>query len=400
MNGIPINNYNPYNTQPMYRDPMVAQGMVMDSPIPDTGFAPGDVANAIRQVQKNPNDFSSEEIARARELSMQYFGKDIEFASDIGRTLKNAAFDAVDSLAFGAIPDAWGEKLGAKKLTPADEIAGMVGSTAAFFVPGIGPMATGTRLAKKILPSIAKMGTGATSAVTKLAGEGAGKVVGEGAGKVLGGVTEWLGSQNAAARVGSMIGAGFNFEEGINPLGLALGGIFPMGMKGAGAIDDAVSVASKMDAATSKLPLELEKALVSVIRNGKSVDINDMAKAFGMSTDDLMKAYERVAGNLNNINPTNAFGLGKSLVQPYKPVENLTENLVVPLGVPNPGNIKSANPLGNLGKVTPVTPTSYASVKEMRDLVSQYDMHFGKTIQDMSPEEIVKNYNYLIQNLR
>lgn len=400
MNGIPINNYNPYNTQPMYRDPMVAQGMVMDSPIPDTGFAPGDVANAIRQVQKNPNDFSSEEIARARELSMQYFGKDIEFASDIGRTLKNAAFDAVDSLAFGAIPDAWGEKLGAKKLTPADEIAGMVGSTAAFFVPGIGPMATGTRLAKKILPSIAKMGTGATSAVTKLAGEGAGKVVGEGAGKVLGGVTEWLGSQNAAARVGSMIGAGFNFEEGINPLGLALGGIFPMGMKGAGAIDDAASVASKMDAATSKLPLELEKALVSVIRNGKSVDINDMAKAFGMSTDDLMKAYERVAGNLNNINPTNAFGLGKSLVQPYKPVENLTENLVVPLGVPNPGNIKSPNPLGNLGKVTPVTPTSYASVKEMRDLVSQYDMHFGKTIQDMSPEEIVKNYNYLIQNLR
>lgn len=211
------------------------------APIPQGNIAPGDIINALRQVQMNPGDFSKDEIEAAKQMSLEYFGKPLEFKDDAIRMGKNAAFDFVDTLAFGLIPD----KIGPDKLTSSDEVAGMIGGTAGFFVPGIGPMATGTRLASKVLPSIAKMGTGGVNAVTKLAGEGAGKVVGEGASKALGGVTEWLGSQNAAARVGSMIGAGFNFEDGINPLGLALGGIFPMGMKGAGksvsqAMDDAV----------------------------------------------------------------------------------------------------------------------------------------------------------------
>jgi len=211
------------------------------APIPNAVPAPGDIMNAILAVQRNPDEFSKDEIERARQYSLEYLGKDLEFKDSIGRAGKNAAFDFVDTLAFGAIPDKWGPD----KLTQADEIAGMVGSGVGFFMPGVGPMATGTRLAGKFLPSIAKMGTGGVNAVTKLAGEGAGKVVGEGASKALDGVTDWLASPQGIARVGSAIGGGFNFEDGINPMGAALGAFFPVGVKGAGksvsqAMDDAV----------------------------------------------------------------------------------------------------------------------------------------------------------------
>ena len=122
----PITSYNAYGLQPIPTNPVYAQGAMMSGPVPQTNYAIGDIMNAIREVQRNPSGFSAEEIARARELSMQYLGKDIDFPDSVTRTLGNAAFDFVDSLAFGLIPD----KIGPHKLTSADDIAGMIGSTA------------------------------------------------------------------------------------------------------------------------------------------------------------------------------------------------------------------------------------------------------------------------------
>lgn len=213
------------------------------APIQQADPPMGDIINAILAVQRNPNVFSNDEIERAREYSMMYLGKDLVFKDDIGRAAKNAVFDFVDTLAFGAIPD----KMGPNKLTQADEIAGMIGGGAGFFMPGVGPMATGSRLAKHFLPSVAKVGAegGMVSKLLSSAGEGTGKVVTDVANKGLGVVNNFLTSPNTVARVGSAIGGGFNFEDGINPMGAVLGAIFPMGVKGGNksvsqVMDDAV----------------------------------------------------------------------------------------------------------------------------------------------------------------
>ena len=292
----PITSYNAYGLQPIPTNPVYAQGAMMSGPVPQTNYAIGDIMNAIREVQRNPSGFSAEEIARARELSMQYLGKDIDFPDSVTRTLGNAAFDFVDSLAFGLIPD----KIGPHKLTSADDIAGMVGSTAALFTPGIGPMAVGTKIAKKILPSVAKMGGGAIANVGKVAGEGAGAAAVEGIGKGAGKIAEWLKSPMAAARLGSAIGGGFNFEDGINPMGAVLGALFPMGAgKGvANAADDAANVASKLGGISALDEwmnglVKSEMATKTTKFGGFSDEVSDIAKNFGVSKDDVMKSYAK-----------------------------------------------------------------------------------------------------------
>lgn len=297
---IPNNNYNPYGYEPIQRPMIPANGMMMQAPIPDTPLAIGDVVNAIREVQRNPSGFSMDEINRARELSMQYLGKDIEFANDLGRTVANTLFDAVDTLAFGLIPDSVGEKFGAKKLSSADEIGSMIGSTAALFTPGVGPMAVSTKIAKKFLPSIAKIGTGAIANVGKVAGEGAGAAAVEGAAKGVGKVANWLGSDMAAARIGSAIGGGFNFEDGINPTGAVLGAMFPMGAKGVGAVSKVENVGTQAIKSVDDVNAilknigPLERGLYKAIKNNAPIDIKEVAKMFKISEQEVMSKYQNL----------------------------------------------------------------------------------------------------------
>lgn len=389
------------------------------APIPQGSMAPGDIINALRQVQMNPGDFSKDEIEAAKQMSLEYFGKPLEFKDDAIRMGKNAAFDFVDTLAFGLIPD----KIGPDKLTSSDEVAGMIGSTAGFFVPGIGPMATGTRLASKILPSIAKMGTGGLNAVTKLAGEGAGKVVGEGAGKALGGVTEWLGSQNAAARVGSMVGAGFNFEDGINPMGAALGAFFPAGTKGLGAVskaDDVLAAGSSANSAKAIQGLRdtpLGKEIYNRYVNGAVVYPNEyslLSKQFGVPIDeiknieevirrlvkgpsrqvplksDMLSKMDEVTEAARNASQTQYNAMANVRALPQRGTGNIegvapvniipNNNNVIPVGV------SPINPIVQSGKATlAVTP-------EMRSLVQTYARR-----NNMSDEEILSAYNLIVK---
>ncbi len=41
------------------------------APIPNAGPAPGDIMNAILAVQRNPDEFSKDEIERARQYSLE-----------------------------------------------------------------------------------------------------------------------------------------------------------------------------------------------------------------------------------------------------------------------------------------------------------------------------------------
>lgn len=442
---IPNNNYNPYGYEPIQRPMIPANGMMMQAPIPDTPLAIGDVVNAIREVQRNPSGFSMDEINRARELSMQYLGKDIEFANDLGRTVANTLFDAVDTLAFGLIPDSVGEKFGAKKLSSADEIGSMIGSTAALFTPGVGPMAVGTKIAKKFLPSVAKIGTGAIANVGKVAGEGAGAAAVEGAAKGVGKVANWLGSDMAAARIGSAIGGGFNFEDGINPTGAVLGAMFPMGAgkvnKVTSKADEAASVANKMDMATAgkvvwqQRDTPLGKMMYERYVNGKVVlpsEYQHIAKQFGVSIDDVKNTEELIRNivkspkwqipeksdmlaNLDDIN-SNAMKAHEKAYNLYteevmRPINDIAKVKALPSRTPGIEGVSPVNVLPNSGRVIPVGEAPVNPIvqmgkaqlsitPEMEKLVSQYDMFLGKNIKEMTAKEIIDSYNYLLQFLR
>ena len=318
------NNYNPYGYEPIQRPMIPANGMMMQAPIPDTPLAIGDVVNAIREVQRNPSGFSMDEINRARELSMQYLGKDIEFANDLGRTVANTLFDAVDTLAFGLIPDSVGEKFGAKKLSSADEIGSMIGSTAALFTPGVGPMAVGTKIAEKFLPSVAKIGTEAVSTVSKVAGDAEkattlmGKVgeLAKGSGiasEGLAGVSKFLNSPTTAARIGSAIGGGFNFEDGINPTGAVLGAMFPMGAGKTASvkpIPKTGSVSSQMDEAMNVANMVKSDDTFIAMANSNPVfkDImNITSKRGGISVTDATILAEKHGVSLKEIQEAESF---------------------------------------------------------------------------------------------
>ena len=295
----PITSYNAYGLQPIPTNPVYAQGAMMSGPVPQTNYAIGDIMNAIREVQRNPSGFSAEEIARARELSMQYLGKDIDFPDSVTRTLGNAAFDFVDSLAFGLIPD----KIGPHKLTSADDIAGMIGSTAALFTPGIGPMAVGTKIAEKILPSVAKMGGGAIANVGKVAGEGAGAAAVEGIGKGAGKIAEWLKSPMAAARLGSAIGGGFNFEDGINPMGAVLGALFPMGAGSA-----AGKAVSKADDAVAGVAGKIDEATATALNQAKAMAKDD-AIMEAIKSNPVMEKIANIVGKRGSVSNVEAAAL-------------------------------------------------------------------------------------------
>ena len=299
----------PFQSTPMNYDNMgmgaVPQTMMptgynySQAPIQPANYPVGDILNAILAVQRNPSNFSAEEIAKAREYSMTYFGKDLTFEDKASRVVGNFLFDALDTLAFGLIPD----KIGPHKLTSADEIAGMIGSTGALFTPGVGPMTVGTKIAKKILPSVAKIGGGAIANVGKVAGEGAGAAAVEGIGKGAGKVAEWLKSPMAAARLGSAIGGGFNFEEGVNPMGAVLGALFPMGVG-----SKAGAAASKADDAVAGVAGKIDEATATALNQAKAMAKDD-AIMEAIKSNPVMEKIANIVGKRGSVSNVEAAAL-------------------------------------------------------------------------------------------
>jgi hypothetical protein len=228
-------------TRPMPVDFYQVGQFMEPVPRPRNSFSIGDIISTIRDVKLNPGNYSPDEIQRARELSMEYLGKDIHFDEDVGRILGNAAYGLGDAITFGLLDYVIPNDIKPHSLTTADKIADFLGNGIAWFTP-VGPMATGTRIASKILPKVGKklVTSGVTRAAeralegTAKAGEAA--ATASKAGEAAAAAQEmmnmqkfgqWLQTKGAAERIGSAIGGGFSFSHGINPLGLALGAVFP-----------------------------------------------------------------------------------------------------------------------------------------------------------------------------
>jgi len=403
------------------------------APIPQGNLALGDIINALRDIQMNPGNYSNEEIETAKQMSMDYLGKPLEFKSDLGRMAKNAAFELADTAAFGLIPDKWGPS----KLTKGDDIAGMVGSTAAFFANPISPIATGSRLAAKLLPNVTKLGTKTVQAVEAMTG--AEKAIAKGTGML----DKVLADPNTVRRIGSAIGGGFNFEDGINPMGAALGAFFPyLPNKGSvKPVPKSTTVSNQMDMATAgkvvwqQRDTPLGKMMYERYVNGKVVlpsEYQHIAKQFGVSIDDVKNTEELIRNlvkspkwqipeksdmlsNLDDIN-SNAMKAHEKAYNLYteevmRPINDVAKVKALPSRTSGIEGVAPVNVLPNSGRVIPVGEAPVNPIvqmgkarlsvtPEMEKLVSQYDMLLGKSIKDMTAKEIVDSYNYLLQFLR
>lgn len=119
---------------------------------------------AIMAYEQNPDMFSDEDVAGIKEMA-DAIGIPFEPKFSLGRTLGNAAFNFIDTLAFGVIPDEWGPA----QLTGSDKVAATVGTIGGMVVPFGGP----AKLAQKVLGKSAE----AVPALQKIAkGEGLGQV--------------------------------------------------------------------------------------------------------------------------------------------------------------------------------------------------------------------------------
>lgn len=120
--------------------------------------------SAIAAYENDPSIFSDDDVVGMQHMA-EAVGIPFEPKFSLGRVLGNAAFNFVDTLAFGVIPDDWGPA----QVTDADAAAATVGSIAGMVTPFGGP----ARAAKFVTDKAAK----AVPAIERIAqGKGIGKV--------------------------------------------------------------------------------------------------------------------------------------------------------------------------------------------------------------------------------
>lgn len=358
-----------------------------------------DIRMMFNDMRTNPDNYTDEDIEFGKNLYAQMFGGKL-FSNDVGRAVNNAAFDFADTLMFGLIPDA----LGPKKLSTADDIGGMIGSAGAFFVPGVGPMAMGSKVANKALPALGKLagrfGSKAGGAGMKI------PVIFQ---KALGKETidlslqGLLNSPKVAARVGGAIGAGFNFEEGINPMGAMLGAAFPIyGNKGnalAGSADDvAKSVSQNID---------------DVVAKGENIvgQTDNVAATLDWNKEGIKKAEEYLRYTKQNPSTIpltyddrmkNAPGLAEEFgisVDEMKALINHVEdyNVIIPAQAGPTLSPLTAKPVVQQAEIpglntqgSPITsaPKTTATPFTNPDKFKTYE--FGEYVVDITPQEAAK----------
>lgn len=240
-----------------------------------------DMIAMFRDVKRNPTKYSQEDLDIVKQLYQDMYGKSLFGVEDTNvlNTIGNFGWELADTAAFGLLPDKIAEKVGLRDITGADDLAKLAGMVGAFFVNPISPATTGTRVAGKILPKAANFFKGAEGATTKvpkfLQGLMGGKT--EVSGNL---ISKALSNENVIRRVGGALGGGFNFETGINPLGMGLGFAFPTGLRGPKGTDvskPAVSAANiGEDAATSALRgakmMQADDEFLALVRTNPLMD--------------------------------------------------------------------------------------------------------------------------------
>lgn len=264
-----------------------------------------DLIAMFSDMKNNPGNYNQQEIDFAKNLYSQMFGGEL-FDANVGRALGNAAWEFADTIAFGLLPDQIAENMGVRNLHWSDTAAGTLGSLGAFFTP-MGPVATGSKVASKALPMLGRFAKAEGKAIKlpEILQKALGKT------EVNIGMKELLNSDKVAARLGSAIGGGFNFETGVNPLGLAIGAMFPMGVgKGGASVANDQQTLANIVKESANLDDFMMKAVSSP--GGFSYTIKDVAKKFGVAEDEVMRAYNKTvdvikqmrteASNLANYN--------------------------------------------------------------------------------------------------